>query len=158
MPEPTPLRTPRATFTAWGSSRFKPEVFCSTEPVVYASASLPLLSTLRPTSSLLVFSQFCLVLYYRLLGSAFTPFGVIFCLLPFCRFFRSFAINDHVKVCLLSHRLMLPYCRRKPYPGHYSPAFAFFTFLYPHSHQLALRLAFPKGEVRAYRVPFFFTR
>ncbi|QTA84006.1 Uncharacterized protein dnl_64365 [Desulfonema limicola] len=30
-----------------------------------------------------------------------------------------------------------------PYPHHYSTAFAFSEILYPHSHRLALRLAFP---------------
>ena len=33
-----------------------------------------------------------------------------------------------------------------PYLRHYSPAFASSILLYPHSHQLALQLAFPNGE------------
>jgi len=41
---------------------------------------------------------------------------------------------------------MLPYGRRNPYPPHYKAAFAFSTILYPQSHRLTLRLAFPKGE------------
>ncbi len=41
---------------------------------------------------------------------------------------------------------------RQPYPIHYKQAFAFSTFLYPQSHQLALQLAFLEGGLWAYRV------
>jgi hypothetical protein len=48
---------------------------------------------------------------------------------------------------------MLPYGRLNPYPSHYKTAFASSTILYPQPHRLALRLAFPMGELRAYHVP-----
>jgi hypothetical protein len=51
-----------------------------------------------------------------------------------------------MEVCPLSRGVMLPYGRRNPYPPHYKAAFAFSTILYPQSHWLASRLAFPKGE------------
>ena len=40
-----------------------------------------------------------------------------------------------------------------PYPDHYSLAFACSIIPYPHPHRLALRFAFPVGEIRAYHVP-----
>jgi len=65
--------------------------------------------------------------------------------------------RDQVEVCPLSRGVMLPYGRRNPYPPHYEAAFAFSTILYPQSHRLALRLAFPKrrttGLPRSARVP-----
>ena len=54
--------------------------------------------------------------------------------------------SDQAEVCPLSRGVMLPYGRRNPYPPHYKAAFAFSTILYPQSHRLTLRLAFPKGE------------
>jgi hypothetical protein len=50
--------------------------------------------------------------------------------------------KDLVEVCPLSRRMMSAH-RLNPYPPHYRPAFASSTFLYPHSHQLSLRLACP---------------
>lgn len=41
-----------------------------------------------------------------------------------------------------------------PYTFHYRRAFAFSAILYPHLQQLALQLACPRAEIRAYRVPF----
>ena len=41
----------------------------------------------------------------------------------------------------------------KPYPFHYRMAFAFSILLYPQPHRLSLRIAFPEGGLRAYRVP-----
>ena len=40
-----------------------------------------------------------------------------------------------------------------PYPGHYSPAFAFSAIPYPHSQRITLRLTCPKAAIRAYHVP-----
>ncbi len=42
-------------------------------------------------------------------------------------FYRLIARRDHVEVGPLSRGVTL-----KPYPGHYSPAFACSTILYPH--------------------------
>ena len=56
-----------------------------------------------------------------------------------------------MEVSLLSHGVMWP--KRNPYPSHYRTAFAFSIFLYPHFYRLALRFAFPEGEIRAYHVP-----
>jgi len=59
---------------------------------------------------------------------------------------NSLVTRDQVEVCPLSRGVMLPYGRRNPYPTHYRLTFASSTILYPQSHRLALRLAFPKGE------------
>ncbi len=40
-----------------------------------------------------------------------------------------------------------------PYSPHYKATFAFSIVLYPQPCQLALRLTFPEGELRAYHVP-----
>lgn len=40
-----------------------------------------------------------------------------------------------------------------PYPGHYSPAFAFSAIPYPHSQRITLRFTCPKAAIRAYHVP-----
>ena len=62
-------------------------------------------------------------------------------------------MKDHMEVCPLSRGVML--LTLNPYPSHYSPAFAFSTFLYPHFHHLNLRSPYLfRGEIRAYRVPF----
>ena len=61
-------------------------------------------------------------------------------------FFTFPAIQHPVEVCPLSRGVMLLYGRLNPYPTHYRLAFAFSTILYPQSHRLALRLAFPRGE------------
>lgn len=57
-------------------------------------------------------------------------------------------MEDRMEVCPFSRGVML--LSLNLYPGHYSPAFAFSIFLYPHFHQLPYPL---RGEVRAYRVP-----
>ena len=48
-----------------------------------------------------------------------------------------------LEVCPLSREMML--LSLNLYPSHYKTAFAFSSILYPPSHRLALRLAFPKG-------------
>ena len=56
------------------------------------------------------------------------------------------------------HRSLLAFARanlalwRKPYLAHYKSAFAFSVILYPQPCRLSLRIAFPEGELRAYRV------
>jgi hypothetical protein len=47
---------------------------------------------------------------------------------------------------------------RNPYLTHYRPAFASSTILYPQTHRLALQLAFPEGDLRAYHVPLTYHR
>ena len=42
--------------------------------------------------------------------------------------------------------------RLNPYPARYRPALAFSLISYPQPHRLVLRLAFPKGGLRAYHV------
>ena len=61
-------------------------------------------------------------------------------------FFTFPAIQHPVEVCPLSRGMILLYKQHNPYPSHYKTAFAFSTILYPQSHRLALRLAFPKGK------------
>jgi hypothetical protein len=54
------------------------------------------------------------------------------------------------EVCPLARGVMSP--SLNPYPARYRPAFAFSLIRYPQPHRLALRLAFPKGGLRAYHV------
>ena len=56
-----------------------------------------------------------------------------------------------LEVCSLSREMML--LSLNLYPSHYKTAFASSSILYPLSHRLALRLAFPEGGRRAYHVP-----
>jgi len=60
-------------------------------------------------------------------------------------------MGHQMEVCPLSRGMMLQMLN--PYPPHYKAAFAFSIFLYPQSHQRALRLAFPEGGLWAYHVP-----
>ena len=55
-----------------------------------------------------------------------------------------------LEVCPLSREMRL--LLLNPYPPHYKTAFASSSILYPPSYRLALRLAFPEGERRAYHV------
>jgi hypothetical protein len=65
---------------------------------------------------------------------------------------NSLAMEDHVEVCPLSCGMMLPMLWLNPYSPDYRATFAFSTFLYPLFYWLALQLAFPGGEQRAYHV------
>jgi hypothetical protein len=56
-----------------------------------------------------------------------------------------------MEVCSLARGMML--LMRNPYLPHYKAVFAFSIVLYPPSHQLASRLAFPEGGRQAYHVP-----
>ena len=62
----------------------------------------------------------------------------------------SLVMRDPVEVCPLSRGVML--LMRNPYPGDYSPAFAFSTVLYPQPRRRILRLPTRAGGLRAYRV------
>lgn len=65
---------------------------------------------------------------------------------------NSLVMEDHVEVCSLSCGMMLPMLWLNPYSPDYRATFAFSTFLYPLFYWLALQLAFPGGEQRAYHV------
>jgi len=55
-----------------------------------------------------------------------------------------------LEVCPLAREMML--LMLNLYPPHYKTVFASSSILYPPSYRLALRLAFPEGERRAYHV------